>query len=422
MATLQSSLAVPVLRHPTLEAWHAFITSLKFTDIGPFVGQTSAALVRMYPDLRKPEQEIARKILEYLVKHHGSLGDYAADMADVASIPALASMSQSLARTRLQESFESRMEQMLRRVDSDNESVCLRGLFDLKSVIESHPRQMREMGAGDTFDATLGRTMKSVISAAIRSGDTWLEVRDLAFECLGSLGALDPDRLEMPTEKASFVLQNNFTDTQESMDFAVDFIQHVLVRAYQSSNDTKHQAALAYSIQQLLRFCQFTPTLLVADSAKSSSVPVHVKTRWQLLPKPVVETIAPLLTSRFEVKLSAPSLAVDRPLYSHRATYREWIRDWGLDLIGSVTDPSAKAVFSAFLSVIKSGDVGVARKLIPHLVLHLVISQNGIAETQNEVLVVLQDQIRPEPLLPPDSRLLCAQVGSSAFPKGRMSM
>lgn len=410
MATLQSSLAVPDLRLPTLEAWHSFITSLKFTDIGPFVGQTSAALVRVYPDLHRSEQSVANKVLEFLLQHASSLGTYADELADLSTLPGLATLSTSLRLSRPPISFESRLSAILHRIDSDNESVCLRGLCDLELLLGQEVRQMRELSAGDTFDHLLGCVVKSVISSAIRSGDAWPTVRDLAFECLGAIGALDPDRLEIPADKATFVLQNNFAHTEENMEFAVDFIQHVLVRAYQSSNDTKHQSALAYSIQQLLKVCQFTPAMLSTDPAKSASISLSVLNRWKRLPKTVVETLAPLLTSRFEVKLSTSTLPTSRPVYSHKSSYRDWIRDWSLDMINHVISSSAKAIFTSFLSVVKTGDVGIARKLVPHLVLHLVISEQQKEALHSEILEVLQDQVRVTPHLPPEPRLLCAQV------------
>lgn len=410
MATLQSSLAVPTLRLPTLGAWYAFITSLKFDDVGPFVGQTSAALIRVYAVLRPDEQAACRNILEYLVRHSQHLGAFADDFADLSAVPALAPLSRIFKATHPDQSFEHNLRSVVQRIDSDNESVCLRGLCDLARILERDLPQMREFAAGDTFDPLLGKVTKSVIASAIRSGDAWPDVRAMAFECLGSLGALDPDRLEIPPDQATFVLQNNFSDSIEAMEFAVDFIQHVLVRAYQSSNDTKHQAALAYSIQQLLKFCQFGPALLTSDASKQASIPLQIMNRWKSLPKPVIETVAPLLTSRFEVKISASTAPVSYPLYQHKLAYRDWLRDWTLDMIGLVSDANAKAIFSSFLSVVKTGDVGVARRLVPHLVLHLVLSEKNQANIKTEILEVLQDQTRPVPRLASESRLLCAQV------------
>lgn len=410
MATLQSSLAVPPLRLPTLEAWHAFITSLKFEDIGPFVSQTSAALVRVYPQLQADEQAVCRSILDFLVRHGKSLGPFADEIADLSSIPSLSSLSSTFRKMQASNTIEHTLASISLRIDSDNESVCLRGLCDLKLILERDTRSMRELGAGDTFDPILGKITKSVINSAIRSGDAWPEVRDMAFDCLGALGALDPDRVELPADSATFVLQNNFADKIEAAEFAVDFIQHVLVRAYQASNDTKHQAALAYSIQQLLKFCEFGPALLTSDANKMASIPLQILNRWRSLPKPVIETIAPLLTSRFEVKLSTSSGLLSYPLYQHKTAYRDWLREWTLDMIGMVTDSKAKAIFTAFLSVVKIGDVGVARRLVPHLVLHLVLSEKENGKIKTEILEVLEDQTRSVPHLPSESRLLSAQV------------
>ena len=408
MATLQSTLPLEGMQNVTLRTWHSFISSLRFADIGAFAGQTSAAFARMWSIFTPADCSIAKATLEYLIDQHGKeLGDYVQEMANLTGLPGLEQTQSALERLQGHQSFDKRLLGILRRIDIENESVALQGLQDLKRLIGTKPATFRSLTSGDTFNAPVGLMMKTIVSAAVRTGDSWNDVRLAAFECIGIIGALDPDRFELPSDEVNFVVLQNFRDTSETHAFAMFLITHVLIRAYQSSNDTKHQAALAYALQELLKVCGFTQAIL----QKSGSISPQVQQRWNALPKPVIEAIAPLLSSRFSVKLTQNGSDV-HPIYATSTTYTDWIRAWALDLVYRVSGSQAAQIFGPFNSVIKHGDAGVTLRLVPPLVLNILISgkSDAVKYVQDEILAVLQDQVTPVSTMTPDARLLCAQV------------
>ena len=174
-------------------------------------------------------------------------------------------------------------------------------------------------------------------------------------------------------------------------------------------SDIKYQSHLAYSIQELLRFCKFTPALVASGS--TTSVPLKVRHRWNSLPKHVLETVTPLLEARFTLnQKSAAKLA--HPIYPNQSTYREWIQIWTGHLITRASGATAQTIFSVFRSAVRNKDVGVAHHLLPHLVLNILISGNeeDAQAIRNELLVVLEDQVNPDSATTADKKLLSAQV------------
>jgi serine/threonine-protein kinase ATR len=414
MATLQSALAVPALRSVALKAFNRFIVTLKFSEIGPFIGTTSATFVRLWNDLTGEERQTATGTLEYIIMHNAdNLTSYVQDVADLSEIPELYLVNKKLMEIRSKWSFTQRSNFLLKRIGSENEVVSLQALKELKGLMTSATSELQAYASGDSFDASVGKLVKVLLSAGAKDGTENHVARNLAFECIGILGALDPDRFETPPEEAPAIVLHNFTDHDESITFALHLIQDLLIAVYRSTNDTKHQEVLAYVIQELLTFCGFTADLIPSGHS-SATVTARARERWIRLPKAVHETCGPLLGSSFSVKVRAPVPAV-YPIYPSTTSYRDWIRTWTDELISKLKGTEVRRIFSAFPPVIRSGDITVARHLLPHLVLTTVMSGSDEDRTnvKNEMETVLTDQVNLKHNFSENSRLLSAQVSPS---------
>ena len=190
--------------------------------------------------------------------------------------------------------------------------------------------------------------------------------------------------------------------------FAAHLIETVLVGTFRSTSDVKYQSHLAYAIQELLRYCRFTRDLVVP----SSSVSLKIRARWNALPKQVVETVTPLLESRFAIGGAIPPVTTIHPVYPTQTTYREWIQLWVAFLISRVQVSKAKTIFNAFRLVIRNREVGVAHQLLPHLVLNILISgtDEDTRRISEEIITVLRDQLDVQSQSSVDKRMLSAQV------------
>ncbi|EMD40504.1 hypothetical protein CERSUDRAFT_44292 [Gelatoporia subvermispora B] len=411
MATLQTMLPIQELVDATLESWFTFLTTLERRDIGPHVGPTSAAFVAFWSTFSLNGRDICRRAMEYIICDKGEeLGSHLDEVVDLGSIPLLKDANQKLAMLRSAWSPRDKLQKILERSLSESTTVAIQSLIELKHfILDDQEAFVRDLTTGDVFDPLIGRMMYALFSAACRDGDGNEKLRLLAYECIGAIGALDPDRFTLGMTDSRIVVMNNFADENECMIFAIHLIRDVLVGAFRSTSDIKYQSHLAYAIQELLRFCKFTPALVTPGP--SNSVSLKVRNRWNTLPKYVLESVTPLLESRFRLEVRVPA-QVQLPIYPIKTTYREWIQSWTSYLITRVSAERARCIFDVFQSVVRNKDVGVAHHLLPHLVLSILLSgqEDDAHNIRSELLVVLEDQVRRDTESTDDKRILSAQT------------
>lgn len=412
MATFQTMVHIPEFAEVTLESWVKFLKTLSASELGQHIGPTSAAIVTSWPNLTSGAQDTAFQALQYVICDMGkNLHQHLAEIVDLSTVAQLRPLHEALQELRGAPPPDEILKRILNQISSDNVSVAVQALRELKTfMLHDCPEYMRKLTSGDMFDGRIGQILLSMVSTACRENvDGTEELRLLAFECLGVLGAIDPDRCEIPYQNTGMVVMKNFTDEGEAMGFALHLIQDLLVGAFRSTSDIKHQSHLAYSIQELLKFCQFTPALVT--SGGTTSAPLRVRNRWNTLPKHVLETVTPLLEGRFIIKPN-PGPMIQHPIYPTQSTYREWIQLWTTHLISRASGPTAIKIFGVFRSAIRNKDVVVAHHLLPHLVLNVLISgseDDGTA-IRTEMLSVLQDQVTLDSTSTSDKKLLSAQV------------
>src|SRR6266478_3766531 len=413
MATLQVTLGVPELSDVTLDGWFTFLKTLLPKDALAHAGPTSASLVSFLESLSPYGRDIAGNILRHLVLDvgNGIDTDCLDDVVDVSSIGELSDIQTRLNTLRRGWSAEDRLYRLLERVSSDSLTVALQALKEVRSFLGEQGRFFQSLATGDFFDALIGRTLRILSSVAARDVDGMEDIRLIAFECIGAIGALDPDRLDLGIGDSRPIVLKDFADEDESILFAMHLIKDVLVSAFRSTSDMGYQTNLAYAIQESLKVCQFNVSLM-SSGRFTTSASLKARTRWDSLPKYVLETITPLLEGRYTIK-EKPLPAFELPIYPQYGTYREWLQRWTTWLI-SEAKGEAQKIFQPFRSVVRNKDVGVAHHLLPHLVLHLLVSgeEEKIWSIRSEILAVLQDQVNEKSSSSTDKKLLSAQVKS----------
>lgn len=408
-------MGIPELRYETLRAWSIFVGTLRYADIGPFVGRTTGAIAANWPILSAKERDVAIEIVAQIsdnAKHHIAYRD---EIVGLESIPELRAVARPMIDYRKDWSTMQSITNLLGRTTSKNIAVATASMRELRDVLCNKQEDMIELSRGDVFDPLVSEITRTLMLNATRDGDCE-EIKDLSYECIGIVGALDPDRILPLPERASASLHSNFADHDESTDFALHLIRDLLVDAFRATNDTKHQSYLAYAIQELLKFCGFTQKVLLPGA---TNVPVKVRTKWATIPKDQHETLAPLLESRFELHVPSPKPA-ERPVYPSTATYREWLQKWTTDLIGQImslkkSDRGAedcKTIFGVFRGILRSQDVAVAHHILPYLVLTLLLlgDEHHRVEMCTEINTVLQDQVNSSSPATADKRMLSSQV------------
>ncbi|KAG1752448.1 uncharacterized protein EDB91DRAFT_1243215 [Suillus paluster] len=414
MATLQTMFLVPELAEVTLTTWYTFLSTLKVKDVVPYIGTTSAAIVSAWSALSPSARDSAKKCLRHIVFDVGStVGNDAKEIldevVDLGYIPELSEVHAQLQSVRIWDP-RLQLQKILIRCSSNNITVAQVALGELQHFMRNnHASLIQSLATGDTFDLLIGKIQLTLFQIVSRDGEGSDTLRQLAFECMGILGAVDPDRCDLGSKETRMIVRSNFEDNKEAVSFARHLIQDVLVGAFRSTSDIKYQGHLAFTIQELLRFCKFTPALV--SSGGTSSVSAYVRKSWDSFPKHVLETVTPLLGARF----AAPHKELPQlpsPIYSHQKTYREWVQLWTAHLITKASGDTAQAIFGVFRSAVRNKDVGVAHHILPHLILNILASEND--EDTNGILqelsAVLKDQVASDSPSTPDKKFLSAQA------------
>ncbi len=409
MATIQSTIVLPELGDTAAETWYAFVTTLDTSDCAPYIASISASIAAAWGTLQEKGREACRRILNYVLIEHGrEMGHHLAEVVNFSSVPALASVASTLEAARKNWSQRDRVKNLLNRILNDNGTVAVEALRELKVFLAEHHDWLQQLASGDSFHQDIANVVESLLRAATRESDHSEKIRLLAYQCLGCLGAVDPDRVDLASSEPEIIVLHNFDEESEAFSFALHLIRDLLVGSFHSTSDTKYQSHLAYAIQELLKICGFTSDL-VKDTA--AAVPIKVRNRWNSLSKQILQTISPLLESQYRLQLLAiPKIL--HPVYVHQATYREWVQNWALFLNLRASGDRAKKIFDVFRSAVRNKDAGVARHLLPHLVLNVLMgpSSEDVKLIQEEITSVLLDQVEPSPDSNHDKRHLSAQV------------
>ncbi|KAG9017962.1 serine/threonine-protein kinase M1 [Tulasnella sp. 427] len=409
MALLQGVVGNLDLADSVLETWRLLVVTLAFMDLAPHVGAITAVLVHGWFSFTPRGKATAKEIIDYLfLEHFDDIDPPLEQIVSLQGIPEVERASLEL-MSRRAGPLEEQLHGFLKRIISDNVSVSTQSLADLKAFMETNSSFFHGLSSGDVFHPVIGQVTRALFVCGSRDGEEFEKVRNHAYDCIGALGALDPDRFDLAPEAAPFdFLLYNFTQEEESVSFAIHLICDVLAGAYRGASDITYQNNLAFTIQKLLTYCGFS-TALVQSSQKN--VPAAILHRWRQLDAQVVETVAALLDGR--LTLAETTYETEQlPIYQSVPTYREWIQRWSRYLISRVRDQNAAEIFHLFRNVVRSQDVTVARRLLPHLILHLIISgtdddREGI---RSEIIVVLEDQVSPVSSSTADKRLLSAQT------------
>ena len=197
-------------------------------------------------------------------------------------------------------------------------SVVHLALRELKVYMVRHREWLQTLALGDHFDPLAGHILSIALMAAARDGEGAEAVRLLAYQCIGTLGAIDPDRCDLEEREQPVVVVRNFADADENAEFATYLIANVLVPAFRSTGVIQYQKHLTFAMQELAKFCHFTPALV--SKSTMTSVAQRVRRNWNTLSqKDVLDVITPLLSSKFTRIVEAQEDVLP-PFYSAHCT------------------------------------------------------------------------------------------------------
>ena len=163
-------LTVPDFADVTLTSWFTFLKTLNVQDLGAHVGPSSASLVACWPTFSPHAREKAKKCLDFIIERGTQIGDHLDDLVDMESIPDLAETNEALQKLRSSWTPTYKLEKLLERSASDNLTVALRSLGELKSFMSTKDAFLGTLLSGDMFDSLVGRILSTLLAAACQIG------------------------------------------------------------------------------------------------------------------------------------------------------------------------------------------------------------------------------------------------------------
>ncbi|KAI9721086.1 MAG: hypothetical protein M1812_002567 [Candelaria pacifica] len=392
-ACLQAALHVEELRDRAFAAWSTMVTKLGPDDVGTLIESTFSIVVQNWTAFRSETQQRAHEMITHLLQKHSEIIRKVINtIPSLASIPLMSKFEAELGKIKAQTDVRHRYQAFISRCQHENVIVVRQALEELVPYLRHNQSFLHDCAVSQQPDPVLAQLTRSILDACIRFNDSPPEVARLCAECIGLIGCLDPNRIEAVRPKRDLLVLSNFEEAEETIEFIVVFLQHVLVKAFLSARNTNVQAFQAYVIQELLKFCQFDTTVTYKSRALESNATYR---RWISLPESVRNTLAPLLNSRYTLTAGAQRVEATYPIFTLKCTHGTWLRTLVVDLLWKANGDNAEEIFPVLSKVVRGQDLSVANFLFPFAALNIVVggTESQKSQLKQELLLVLEQPL-----------------------------
>jgi len=407
MAILQATLNISFLRNVSLDVWQAFVITLDTNNIIPLLSQIIIILLKDYTQYTSSQQQKIIDILTYLlVDNKDKFANVFEEISSFPALPEFQNIIEVVNSRKERINIEQKIKHLIKNALHESLIVSLEALKQLKITLIENQEYIQTIVMNEKMEDYINLLMKTLLDICKKYNDINIEIQRLACECIGIIGAIDPERLKINNTNENHVNITNFKNFDESVNFVCIFIEKQLVGAFRSASNTKTQGFVAYAIQELLKFCKFTPDILLNNNSDNS-----IRKKWNQFPKQTLETIQPLLQTKYTV-IPVQNKPLTYPLYPKQKKFKDWIQLWAVDLIMKIRDENARHIFTPCKNVVKSEDINISIYLLPYLVLNVLITGTDQYrdEIYSEMMSVLNDNQKGSSFIYDEQKLLCTQV------------
>ncbi|KAL9615276.1 MAG: hypothetical protein Q9167_000247 [Letrouitia subvulpina] len=408
-ACLRSAIGNTELCNQAFTSWITMMSTLGTDEISALVDPTIAIIAHYWNRLTPKIQARAYDMVTYLFDTHPNLVlEHVNTIPSLASIPLMSKFEQELFKRKNGLDLKRQLQALIERSQNENITVVSRALVELEIFLQQHQEFVYESATSEPPDPMISRLARSLLDACVRFNESDDDVSLLCANCIGLVGCLDSTRIEAIREKKDMLMLSNFQEAGETVDFVIFFLQEVLVKAFLSATNPRSQGFLAYTMQELLKFCGLNGSVTLRTREVHSS-PNYI--RWMTLSESVRNTLTPFLTSKYVVTAAAIQPDCSYPIYRPGLSHGQWIRTFVYDLLRKGRGENIEDLFPVLSRIIRTQDTPISIFLLPFAILNIVIS--GTVDQQDQVrgelLVVLNHPLSEEDAGARDSLLLCSQ-------------
>jgi serine/threonine-protein kinase ATR len=409
---LQSALVHDEIRTTAFSAWKTMIRSLDDDDIGPLLETTFSTIILKWTAFDQTSRRHATELLTFLLKQrHDLVREFIDLIPSLDQNLELVEYETELNNMRAETDVRQHYRTFSRRIGHEHESVITQALVELAKYLRLHQSFLQASAVSEQPDSIVGELLRSILDACVKFSESNLEIARLSAECVGLIGCLDSNRVESIRDRKEVVVVSNFDDPNETTEFVLFLLEHVIVKAFLSTTDPRLQGFLSYAMQELLEKCDIKEACAEHRKGGKHSTTESIYLRWLKLPETVRQILTPFLKSRYKVGELAKSEA-KYPIFEHTKKYTAWLRAFVLDLLKQPHNPNAMIIFAPLCRVIKIEDISVASFLLPFVVLHAVVlgTDEQREDIRLELLGVLSHQAPAESHIERTNTKLCSEV------------
>ncbi|KAJ5108762.1 hypothetical protein N7456_005437 [Penicillium angulare] len=388
-ACLRSALEIEELCDQAFSAWKTLISTLSAEDVEPLVDQTLAIVIRYWTKMTEESRKQAYNLIDHMLTTHPNLlRDTFNTMPSLASIPEMAPFEAKINELRAEMDVRSQLLALIRRCQGENGTVVEQALSELLPFLSDNEEFLHMSALSEQPDPVLAQLTRALLDCCVKFNANSDRITSLSARCLGLVGCLDPNRVETIKEKRDILVLSNFDRMEETVEFVLFFLQHVLVEAFLSASNTRAQGFLAYAMQNLLKICHLHTS--VAQNSRALQGDEQYQ-RWLELPEGIRNTLTPFLTSTYTVTIGATNPTVEYPLFSPEMTHSDWLRTLVQDLLQIENADNVKLIFAVCSRIVKGQDISISSFLLPFAVLNRVVggTVQQQQDIQNELMKVL---------------------------------
>ncbi|KAF7183700.1 hypothetical protein CNMCM7691_004050 [Aspergillus felis] len=408
-ACLRSALSIEELSDHAFSAWSVLVSSLHEEELEPLIDQTFSIVIRYWSAFNDQSRKTAHELVGYILRSHSELVyTNFSTIPSLASIPALSALESEISKMKGKMDVRSQLSAFGRRCQSENAAVVEQALRELLPCLSRHEEFLHESVLSEQPDPVVAQLTRSLLDCCVKFNAGCDSITLLSAQCLGLVGCLDPNRVDPVKDKKDILVLSNFDRMEETFDFVLFFLQHVLVQAFLSASNTRAQGFLAYAMQNLLRLCNLDS----AVTQRSRDIQADEKyRRWSELPETVRNTLTPFLTSKYTVTVGAIRSHCKFPIFSTELTHGEWLRSFVQDLLQRGSGDNAQLIFSVCSRIVKGQDISIASFLLPFAVLNRIVggTQEERLDLQNELTTILSHPLPEASNRVHEAIILCSQ-------------
>ena len=390
-ACLRASLPDDDLCNAAFHSWVAVIKSLKEEDLAPLVDQTAAIIIKHWAQFSSQSQKLAYDVIADLLKNHTELiRDIFDTFPTFAQIPMLSKFETEIKSLQRQMDERRAIAAFVERLQDENEIVVEQALVELKPLLQQKQDLLFRSITREKPEVFVAELTRALLDACVRF-PTNTNISALCGHCLGSIGCLDPNKIETIVDRKSVVVPSNFSKAEETVDFIMYFLEHVLVKAFLSASTTRSQGFLGWAMQELLNLCHDGDSSL----PRVRSGPSTAYRRWNDMPEGVRNTLAPFQTSKYRVQQMREPEKRQYPLYTPGMAHKDWIRALVTDFLHRAPGNNIRLIYDICCRIIQGQDLAIPSFLLPYTVLTLITSgiEKDFQDVLAEILNILQQPL-----------------------------